>query len=62
MVHKENVDDIAMAGAKKKSAARGGGKSTTESRRALDPAGNVKVKAGDTSADNRRRGQTAPSR
>ena len=62
MADKKNVNDVAMAGGNKKSAGKGGGKSTSQTARAANPAGNVKLKGGDPSPDNRRRGETAPPR
>jgi hypothetical protein len=62
MADKKNVNDVAMAGGNKKSAGKGGGKSTSETARTGNPAGNVKLKGQDPSPDDRRRGETATTR
>jgi hypothetical protein len=62
MADKKNVNDVAMAGGNKKSAGKGGGKSTSETARTADPARNVKLKGQDPSPDDRRRGETAATR
>jgi hypothetical protein len=62
MADKKNANDVAMAGGNKKSAGKGGGKSTSEGAHPQDPAGNVKLRGGDPSPDNRRRGETSATR
>ena len=62
MADKKNVNDVAMAGGNKKSAGKGGGKSTSQTAGAKDPAGNARLKGHDPSPDNRRRGETAGTR
>jgi hypothetical protein len=62
MADKKTVYDVAMGDGNKKSAGKGGGKSISVGAHPQDPAGNVKLKGGDPSPDNRRRGETAPPR
>jgi hypothetical protein len=60
MADKKKAKDAAVGGGNDKSSGKGGGKSLSSGARVADPAGNARLKGGDPSPDNRRRGETAP--